>query len=119
MCASFGEASIELCDALTSVGCYLSTSVVEPAILMPFVACRLILLDKRSGVHPIGIGDVPRRIMVKSILYAIGDDIVLAAGPMQTCVGQSAGCEAAVHAMKMTVIVKLFCWWMLLMLLTV
>ena len=100
MCTSFGEASVELCDALASVGRYLSASVVEPAILMPFVACRLIPLDKRPGVRPIDIGDVPRRIIAKSILYAIGDDIALAAGPLQTCAGQSAGSEAAVHAMR-------------------
>ena len=51
-CSSFGEASAELCDALSSVGRYLSTSVVGPAILMPFVACRLIPLDKLPGVCP-------------------------------------------------------------------
>jgi len=51
-------------------------------------------------VRPIGIGDVPRRIIAKSILYAVGDDVVLAAGPLQTCAGQSAGSEAAVHAIK-------------------
>jgi len=49
-----------------------------------------------------GIGDVPRRIIAKSILYAVGDDVVLAAGPLQTCAGQSADSEAAVHAMKAT-----------------
>ena len=36
----------------------------------------------------------------KAILYVIGDDIALAAGPLQTCAGQSAGSEAAIHAMK-------------------
>ena len=67
---------------------------------MPFVACRLIPLDKRPGVRPIGIGDMPHRIVAKAILYVIGDDIVLAVGPLQTCAGQSAGSEAAVYAMK-------------------
>ena len=100
LCTSFNEASVELCQALASVARCLSITTVEPAILMPFVACRLIPLDKRPGVRPIGIGDVPRRIVAKAILYVIGDDIALAAGPLQTCVGQSAGSEAAVHAMK-------------------
>ena len=100
LCTSFNEASVELCQALASVARCLSITTVEPAILMPFVACRLIPLDKRPGVRPIGIGDVPRRIVAKAILYVIGDDIALAAGPLQTCAGQSAGSEAAVHAMK-------------------
>ena len=37
---------------------------------------------------------------LKSILKAVGDDIQEAAGPLQSCVGHEAGCEAAVHAMK-------------------
>ena len=67
---------------------------------MPFMACRLIPLDKCPGVRPIGIGDVSRRIVAKAILFVIGDDIVSAAGPLQTCAGHAAGSEAAVHAMR-------------------
>ena len=67
---------------------------------MPFVACRLIPLDKRPGVRPIGIGDVPRRIVAKAILFVIGEDVISAAGHLQTCAGHAAGSEAAVHAMK-------------------
>jgi len=67
---------------------------------MPFLACQLIPLGKRPGVRPIGIGDVPCHIVSKAVLYAIGDDIVSAAGPLLTCAGHEAGSEAAVHAMK-------------------
>ena len=67
---------------------------------MPFLASRLIPLDKCPGVCPIGIGDLPRRIVSEAVLYAIGDDIVSAAGPLQTCAGHEAGSEAAVHAIK-------------------
>jgi len=49
---------------------------LESAPLTPFLACRLIPLDKCPSVRPIGIGDVPRRIVSKVVLYAIGDDIV-------------------------------------------
>ena len=34
------------------------------------------------------------------ILYVIGEDIVSAAGPLQTCAGNAAGSEAVVHAMR-------------------
>ena len=101
MCTSFKEASAGLCKALASVASRLCTSLIkEPAVLMPFVACRLIPLDKCPGVRPIGIGDASRRIVAKAILFVIGDDIVSAAGPLQTCAGHAAGSEAAVHAMK-------------------
>ena len=115
---SFNEDSVELCWALVSGARCLSTTTIEPAILMSFVACRLIPLDKWSGVKPIGIGNVPHRIVAKSILYVIGDDIALAAGPLQTWAGHLAGSEAAIHAMKdmfMILTEKLLFWLMLLM----
>jgi len=48
----------------------------------------------------LGIGDVPRRILAKAILGIIGNCIQLAAGALQTCAGQDAGAEVAIHAMK-------------------
>ena len=100
MCSSFERASQTLCNSLAAVGRRLCTSVIDPIELMAFVACQLIPLDKKPGVRPIGIGDVPRRILAKAILYIIGNDIQLAAGALQTCAGQNTGAEAAVHAMK-------------------
>ena len=38
-------------------------------------------------------------LLTKAILFSIGDD-VSAAGPLQACVGNVAGSEAAVHAMR-------------------
>ena len=64
------------------------------------MACRLIPLDKCPGVRPIGIGEVPRRIIAKAILQIIGYDVEEAAGSLQLCAGQDGGCVAAVHAMK-------------------
>jgi len=101
MCTSYKEASAGLCSALASVARYLCTTLLEdPTVLMPFIACRLIPLDKNPGVRPIGIGDVPRRIVAKATLFVIGEDIISAAGPLQTCAGHAAGSEAAIHAMK-------------------
>ena len=60
-------------------------------------ACRLIPLDKCPGVRPIGVGEVPRRIIAKAILRIVGSDVEEAAGSLQLCAGQDGGCEAAVH----------------------
>ena len=51
-------------------------------------------------MRPIGIGETARRIVGKAILTTIRDDIQEAAGPLQLCAGQEAGCEAAVHAVR-------------------
>jgi len=76
---------------------------------MLFVACILIPLAKCPGVRPIDIGDMPIRIVTKVILFVIGEDIVSAAGPLQTCMllalrllfgkflGIYSECEAALY----------------------
>ena len=69
-----------------------------PMGLRAFVASRLIALDKCPGVRLIGIGEVVRRIVGKGILATIADEVQEAACLQQVCVGQQAGCEAAVHA---------------------
>ena len=53
-------------------------------------------MDKKPGVYPTGVGDVPRRIIAKAILHVIGNDIQLAAGALQTCAGHDAGSEASI-----------------------
>ena len=100
LCCSFGSASHDLCSALAAVGRRLCSSLVNPESISALVACRLIPLDKCPGVRPIGVGEVPRRIIAKAILRTIGKDIEEAAGPLQVCAGQDGGCEAAVHAMR-------------------
>ena len=99
LCTAFQSASNDLCDSLASTARRICCSFVDPKSLYAFVACRLIALDKCPGVRPIGIGETARRIIGKAILTTIGEDIQEAAGPLQLCAGQEAGCEAAVHAM--------------------
>ena len=98
LCCFFKSASADLCDALALVARRICTSYVDPIALQPFVACRLMALDKCPGVRPIGIGEVVRRIIGRAIISIIKDDIQAAAGTAQLCAGQEAGCEAAVRA---------------------
>ena len=66
-----------------------------------YTACRLIPLKKEpTGIRPIGIGEVLRRIIGKAIIVEIKPDIMESAGSLQLCAGQKAGCEASAHAMK-------------------
>ena len=66
-----------------------------------YTACRLVSLEKQpSGIRPIGIGEVLRRIVGKAIVAEIKTDLADSAGSLQLCAGQKAGCEAAAHAMR-------------------
>ena len=85
------------------VACFtknLATKSYHPQLLQPYIASRLIPLEKNPGIRPIGIGEVLRRIVGKMISYHASKEIKEAAGPLQTCAGHGAGAEAAIHAMK-------------------
>ena len=67
--------------------------------LESFIACRLIPLDKRPGLRPIGVGEVLRRIAGKAVMILLKKDVLQSAGWLQLCGGQDAGSENAIHAM--------------------
>ena len=68
--------------------------------LEAYTANRLIpLLKAPTGIRPIGIGEVLRRIIGKAVINEIKPEIMESAGSLQLCAGQRAGCEAAAHAM--------------------
>ena len=84
LCTSFHDASDELCAAIALFARRLCTTYLSPDILSPFLACRLIALDKSPGVHPIGVCEVVRCIVAKAVLCVIQDDIQIAAGPINS-----------------------------------
>ena len=98
LCTTFGTTSDNLCHSLALMAKRLCVDLVDPKLLTPFLACRLIALDKCPGVRPIGIGDTSRRIIAKAILTIIQPDIQEVAGLYQLCTGQKAGVESAAHA---------------------
>ncbi len=88
---SFKYASQDLCYSLALLARRLCTEYVDPNGLTALMACRLIALDKRPGVRPIGICETARRI----ILFITKNDLQDAIGSLQLCGGQIAGIEAA------------------------
>ena len=78
----------------------LCTVSVNPDGISALVACRLLPINKSPGIRPIGVGEVPRRIIAKAVIRLLRDDIREATGPLQVCAGLDSGCEAAVHAIR-------------------
>ena len=62
------------------------------------MACRLVALDKRPGVRPVGIGETLRQALAKLVMRAAGDQAKTACGNLQLCTGLEAGIEGATHA---------------------
>ena len=72
LCTVFGNASNDLCAAISAFAHRTSTSYVNSKYLSAYCACRLIPLDKRPGVRPIGVSEVLRRIIEKAVMRIIG-----------------------------------------------
>ena len=90
----------ELREQIAALTRKIATEVLDPSLLEPYVASRLIPLDKNPGVRPIGVGEVLRRIAGKCIGWVLRKDIQEAAGPLQTATGLQSGAEAAIHCMR-------------------
>ena len=99
-CKSFKKSSANLCDALAKMARRLNTDFVDPRTIEPFLANRLIPLDKGEGaVRSIGVGEVIRRVIGKCVMKVTKQDVIEASGSLQVCAGLKSGSEAAVHAM--------------------
>ena len=61
----------------------------HPSLLEGYTSCRLIPLDKNPGIRPIGVGEVLRRIVGKTIAGFLKEEIKEAAGPLRVCAGHS------------------------------
>ena len=64
--------------------------------------CRLLALDKRPGVRPIGICEAIRRITGtgRITVECISQDLTSLGGNMQLCLGQKIGIERAIHSLR-------------------
>ena len=63
------------------------------------MACRLVALDKRPGVCPVGMGDTLRQDIAKLVMRAAGDQAKKDCGSLQLCAVLEAVIEGATHAM--------------------
>ena len=69
MCTSFKKSSVDLCDALAYVAKKLCSSLVDSRGVSNLPVFRLIALSKDPCVRPIGICEVARRIIAKTVAF--------------------------------------------------
>ena len=100
---SYRKCSDDLAEEIAVFARRLCIEDIHHESLEMFWACRLVpLMKDDDGVRPVGIGETLRRIVGKCVLKAVGNDVQMAAGALQTCAGIQSGIEAAIHAMART-----------------
>ena len=95
---SFKGSSSDLCKTIYRLAYRIATEELD--FLASYNSCRLIALDKCPGVRPIGIGEVLRRLIGKSITTCLKADLKLLGGNTQLCLGQRCGIEYAIHSLR-------------------
>ena len=101
LCSShFKAEGKELRDQLAIFTRKIATEHLDPVALEPYTSCRLIPLNKNPGVRPIGVGELMRRVVGKTVAWVLRDEVQEAAGPLQVSSGIKGGAEAAIHAMR-------------------
>ena len=96
----FKQTSIELCKTIAKLSCTIATKVLPKENLTACNSCRLIPLDKNPGVRPIGIGEVLRTIIGKTITHCIKSDLKSLRKNFQLCLRQKCGIEYAIHGWR-------------------
>ena len=99
LCTRFKGTSGDLCASLASVARRICSSYVNPALVAPLLACRLIALDKHSGIRPIGVGNSSTNHFQSSVGHC-WTRYSGCFGLPAVVWGQIAGIEAAVHATR-------------------
>ena len=102
ICPSFGHSSNDLCESIAAVSRRLCKEYMDPDPMKSLMACRLIALNKNTGVRPIGVAETLRRILGKAIISTISEDLQNVVGCIQLCEGQVSGIKAAIHAMNVS-----------------
>ena len=92
------QPSVELAKTIAKIAQRLATSVVPAEDLEAYNAYRLIPLDKKPGVRPIGIGEFISHIIGRSITQCIKTDMKHLIN-IQLCLEQKCGIEYANHTL--------------------
>ena len=94
------DSTDDLCKTFAEVIKKLCTVENQSISLEAFLVNRLIPLDKNPALRPIGVSEILQRIAGKVVVSHIKEDVIQSGGSLQVCIGQDAGCESLIHAMR-------------------
>ena len=100
MLTGMEQISVNLRKTCAKIARRIATETIAPSHLRPYNACRLIPLDKKPGVIPIGIGELLRRIIGRCIARCVSADLKHLGSNIQLCLGQKCGIEHAIHTLR-------------------
>ena len=89
-----------MCEAIAKICNSMAAKEIAPEITAPMRPVRIIALSKTDGgIRPIGIGEIMRRAITKTLAKVIKDDVKIVTGSIQ-CSGVPNVCEAVIKASK-------------------
>ena len=78
----------------------MSNEVMEWSDISALLTHRGLMLDKKPGLRPIGVGEVLQRILARSVAWVTKGDVTQESGADNLAGGLKSGIEGGVHAMK-------------------
>ena len=98
--SNFNQSSTSLSRTVARLAVRIATEEIDSEALRPYNACCFIPLDKNRGVRTIGVGKVLRRIIGRSILRCVENDLKLLGKNKQLYLGLKCGIEHAIHSFR-------------------
>ena len=111
---ALGSEAIELCNRLIRFECaleelwfivtnmddWMDNSSPPRAAYRALITYRLVVLDKRPGVRPMGIRETLRKAHAKRVMRAVGDQAKRVRGNLQMFAGLESVIEGETHAVR-------------------
>ena len=88
LCFGFVSEELRVVDA--RLADWMVSSSPPWAAYLALMACRIVALNKRPGIRPVGIGETLHRALAKLVMRAAGDQAKTACGNLQLCTGLEA-----------------------------
>ena len=93
----FGCASEELRVVVVRLDYWMANSSPLWDAYCALMACRLVELDKRTGLCPVVIGETLRQALAKLVMRATRDQAKMVCGNLQLCAGLEDSIEDSTH----------------------
>ena len=98
---SYGTYSQKLADKIATLARNLATETILHQHISTLLVCRLVPPKKKdNGIRTVGVGECLRQIIGKAITRLLKEDIIRAAGTVQTCTRLQSGVEATIYSVR-------------------